>query len=384
MTIDLLMKTMFHSLSVAAFGLSALMIGAMLLSYKLNDQSWSAKARNAAKMVTAVYGAVAYYTLLLFMAEAPLPVSAWLAVTAALPVIILGDVLGLLIYRYARRRTISHTNLTLEELAKKVSSPRQIRWWFPAGVGLILLAAMLACTSDLTLTPGPSQTAAPATGEAPTQTAPLAPISRTITVASTCLVAFDGDSITRGLGTSLNHSFPFQVVEQLEQLGYGRCLRVNLGVDAQTIANMSTDAAATDAFYNGSLRRNVIVVFAGTNDLYFGATATDTYNALVSYCQARQTTGWEVVVVTMLPRSSAGTPAGFETARGTVNGNIRSNWRTFADAIADIAADGRIGDSGDELDTTYYNADKVHLVDAGHDVVTEHVRNAIMTLIATQ
>ena len=201
---------------------------------------------------------------------------------------------------------------------------------------------------------------------------------------SYALVAFDGDSITRGLGTSLNHSFPFQVVEQLEQLGYGRCLRVNLGVDAQTIANMSTDAAATDAFYNGSLRRNVIVVFAGTNDLYFGATATDTYNALVSYCQARQTTGWEVVVVTMLPRSSAGTPAGFETARGTVNGNIRSNWRTFADAIADIAADGRIGDSGDELDTTYYNADKVHLVDAGHDVVTEHVRNAIMTLIATQ
>lgn len=52
--------------------------------------------------------------------------------------------------------------------------------------------------------------------------------------------------------------------------------------------------------------------------------------------------------------------------------------RTFADALADVAADTRIGDAGDELNTTYYHlTDRVHLNNAGYAVVAPIVKAAI-------
>jgi hypothetical protein len=180
MTIEMIMKAMYHSVGAAGLGLSLLMIGALALSFVLNDQKWPQKLRNIAKFMTAIYGVAAYYSYLAFMNSAPLPVSLWLAATAALPAIIAGDILGLLLFRHAKRRTLTHMSLTLDELAKKVMGPRPaLRWWMPLGVGLMLIAAALACTSDLaTLTPTAGTQAAatasrePATGDpAATQTA---------------------------------------------------------------------------------------------------------------------------------------------------------------------------------------------------------------------
>lgn len=126
-------------------------------------------------------------------------------------------------------------------------------------------------------------------------------------------------------------------------------------------------------------KRNVITVFEVTNALYFGATATTAYNDLVTYCQAAQRRGFKVVVLTVLPRSDAGTPGSFETDRQTVNTNLRANWTTFADALADVAADSRIGDAGDETNTTYY-ADRVHPTTTGGGIIAQIVYDAILTL----
>jgi hypothetical protein len=182
MTLDTILKAMFYAPSVAILGLSALMVGALVLSYLLNDQTWPSKARNALKLSTGVYGVAAYYSLLAFMEQRPLPVSLWLATTAALVAILLGDVLGLLLRGVARRRTLSVASATLERLAKKVNSPHPPKWWIPVGVGLILIAVSLACSTDLepqTPTGEPTRDITPVeTGEptaSPTATATAEP-----------------------------------------------------------------------------------------------------------------------------------------------------------------------------------------------------------------
>ncbi|NIA02242.1 MAG: hypothetical protein GWP15_02565 [Nitrospirae bacterium] len=119
----------------------------------------------------------------------------------------------------------------------------------------------------------------------------------------------------------------------------------------------------------------------GTNDLYFGADATTTYNSIVSYLQGRKTAGFEVIVTTILPRSGGATPLSFEADRQTVNSLIRANWSTFADGISDVALDSRIGDEGDELDTTYYASDKVHMANTGYGIVASYATAAIKQII---
>jgi lysophospholipase L1-like esterase len=52
-----------------------------------------------------------------------------------------------------------------------------------------------------------------------------------------------------------------------------------------------------------------------------------------------------------------------------------------ADAVVDIAANTTIGDSGDQNNTTYYNADTVHLKTAGYAIVAQAVADVINTWI---
>jgi len=187
-------------------------------------------------------------------------------------------------------------------------------------------------------------------------------------------IACDGNSLTIGTGGSS----PYPA--QLSVLLGNRWMVRNFGVGAQTTAAMISDAAAQiDTIFDNSTKK-VVVCWEGTNDLFFGATATAAYNRLVQYCQERQSAGLQVVIATILPRSDTSTPGSFETDRQTINTNIRANWATYADALADVAADTRIGDAGDELNTTYYTADKVHMNDTGYGVVAEIIKTAIETL----
>jgi len=194
-------------------------------------------------------------------------------------------------------------------------------------------------------------------------------------------IIFDGNSLVAGTGASAGHNMPTLVTSALISSGKYSTLQ-NFGVSSQTTVQMTSDAQAQiDSLYNLSKYRNIVVVWEGTNDIYFGATAEEAYNNLVSYCQARRSAGYKVVIVTLLPRSNAGTPVGFDTDRLSVNTNIRNNWTTFADAIADVASNTAIGDAGDELDTIYYNSDKVHMTDTGYGVVAGAVKAAIMGLM---
>lgn len=140
---------------------------------------------------------------------------------------------------------------------------------------------------------------------------------------------------------------------------------------------------------------NVCVVWEGTNHLGAGATAVATYNALVAFCAARKAEGWQVIIMSILPRTDAAKPANFDANRATINGNFRTDFdaatsdayafgpavgTTYADLLCDVAADTLIGEDGDSDNTTYYS-DKLHMTTAGYNIIGGHVRPAVKLLL---
>lgn len=185
-------------------------------------------------------------------------------------------------------------------------------------------------------------------------------------------VIFDGDSLTTGYAC-LNHAnFPGQTWGLL-----GSDWKIySVAVAGQTLANMQSDAAAEiDPLYDAGLSKNVLVCWEGLLDVYGGADVATTLTRMETYCAARQAAGWQVVVLTCLPSLYIS-----EANRGALNTGIRNNYGDWADALADIAADSRIGDAGDNDDATYYNnsdTNKTHMTQAGFAIVASIVKAAI-------
>lgn len=189
------------------------------------------------------------------------------------------------------------------------------------------------------------------------------------------LVVCEGDSITWGYGISPGSKYP----QQLQTALGTSYLVLNSAANSKHIDSSGTNDAVDEAdridgCYDAARPANILVVWLGTNDINTGDSGSTAYTQLVSYCQARQAAGWQVVVCTMLPRG-----AGNETARTTFNTSIRTDWATFADALADIAADTTIGDLGDESNATYYS-DSVHLTAAGATIAMGYVETAVRSL----
>lgn len=149
----------------------------------------------------------------------------------------------------------------------------------------------------------------------------------------------------------------------------------NVAVSGQTTVNMLADEATQVYPLWRWARQNYLIAWEGTNDLRDGATATQAYDNLVLYYSNGQTAGFQCVAMTILPRT--GQPLSFETRRIEVNNNLRANWPSFSDALADVAADPRLSDPNN---TTYFS-DGTHLTAAGNAVVAEIVANALATIM---
>jgi lysophospholipase L1-like esterase len=177
------------------------------------------------------------------------------------------------------------------------------------------------------------------------------------------VVVWDGGSIINGYRTSPGLDFPAQTLRlvphpavSLVVWSPNRTLPIMLAQAADKVdANHATDADL-----------NVCLVMAGAGDIVAGRDAATIHEALRTYCLARREAGFSVVVLTLLPRSKV---AYFEDVRQALNDLVRREWRTYADGLADVAADPRIGDLFDDLDQTYYSADGTHPNDAGDAVM---------------
>ena len=186
-------------------------------------------------------------------------------------------------------------------------------------------------------------------------------------------VIFDGNSMT----AAASSTYPAATITALGTLVHST---YNYGVSGQTTAQMVTDGVAQiDSRYITGVSKNVVVAWEITNDLKLGADRATAYANMVAYCQARKNAGFSVVLLTILPRTQVGLPETFEADRIAINDLIKANYASYASAVADVAADSRIGDYGDSDDTTYYS-DGVHMTEAGYAIVAGIVATTIQAL----
>lgn len=190
-------------------------------------------------------------------------------------------------------------------------------------------------------------------------------------------IVFIGDSKTRGGFNTVGYSYPSLCLDLLG-LDY---VGVNLGVDSSTTADGIAAIATYLAAYDAT-KTNIAVVWYGTNDGYFGADAATIWARQQLLCRLLRAGGFLVVTLSCDPRSNGGTPAGFDATRLAFNGSLRAGWRQIADGFADVAADSRTGDAGDETNTEEY-LDLVHRTDMGSAKAAAWVVTAVRAAVAT-
>ena len=199
-------------------------------------------------------------------------------------------------------------------------------------------------------------------------------------------VVCHGDSLTygygasSGLGTATGTTYPGVLARRL-----GPAWRVvSLGTGGWPIGAMAGEAPTKiDPLFDPRLRRNVLIIFGGTNDLGGGHKPAETaFGELSAYCRARKAAHpWQILVVTppvaAYPRVY---PADFDAQMVRYDALLRRNWRSFADGLVDAGADFRLGTPGAERNPTYFTSDFTHLTDAGYAVVGQKAAAAVRGL----
>jgi lysophospholipase L1-like esterase len=192
------------------------------------------------------------------------------------------------------------------------------------------------------------------------------------------LIVFDGDSLTEGYFLTSSQSYPSQVMRQLpEQLE-----SFNFGISGQTWQDLLRDVQhEVDPLYSESRRLNLVVVWAGANDLAVGYTAQQVYENARRYCEARRAVGFTVITATLYPLEPKDTDQRFEERRVGYNELLRAHWHEFADALVDIAGDERIGGPSGPARRRYF-IDAVHLNEAGYAVIADCVLATVRPVVA--
>ena len=189
------------------------------------------------------------------------------------------------------------------------------------------------------------------------------------------VIAWDGGSVMGSFGIDVHKMFA-QKTQAL--LGRPAALYVSATPGAD-VADMIAEAPAeVDTHFDPVSDANVCVVQGGASDLKDGPEVVGAvFDALKAYCAGRRAAGFQVAVLTLLPRSDI---PHFNEARNSFNALVREQWPDFADALVDVAADPRIGDDGDNEDRIYYRRDQVHPNASGCAVLAQDTAPVLDTL----
>ncbi len=132
--------------------------------------------------------------------------------------------------------------------------------------------------------------------------------------------------------------------------------------------------ANIDKYYSNVGVRNIIVIWAGYNDMsVHDINENVTFRALVAYCLNRKQKGWKVIVCTEINSN------GPESRRLAFNILVRSQYAGFADGLCDLGNTSPFNTSTSYLNETYYY-DGCHLTAAGYSVIATTVSTAITDL----
>lgn len=183
------------------------------------------------------------------------------------------------------------------------------------------------------------------------------------------LIAFEGDSITAELSAD-TVKYPYAAVQSINaHLAY-----LNFAVSGSTLTDLNNRATMVDAAYTPS-KTCVLSVLIGANDLFASGDTNAFVAGLKTYCNARKSAGWKVVVCTIISDCSANV----NTRRAPVNGAIRAD-NSFYDALADFGGDAIMGADATCSNTTYFS-DGVHPTAAGYTILAPLSSASISSLL---
>jgi hypothetical protein len=150
--------------------------------------------------------------------------------------------------------------------------------------------------------------------------------------------------------------------------------RRHAGLSGQGTASMITRGTTyVDAYYKVDTV-NTVVVWIGVNDS--AQTPQYIYDNIKTYCLARKAAGFKVLVCTEIDAQHAGSGNWHSTIYLALNVLLRADY-SFADGLADLGANVNLQDA---TNLTYFNADKIHLTDAGYSVVAGIVLTGLQSI----
>lgn len=189
-------------------------------------------------------------------------------------------------------------------------------------------------------------------------------------------------------------NWPDQLTRALETPDNGawRVVRVAVGGQSFQTSLLANAPTNVDKEYTNSSVRNVVSIFAGTNDIIQGRSAAQIYADYQTYGTARKAAGFTVIAFTSMSAENRS-----EAVRTTLNNSLKTDFSvstaysgiylpgpgvTWADVLVDVGSDAHLGcnlcwQAGDAA--TYYT-DNVHLTVAGYTIVKNYVYNALRAL----
>lgn len=189
-----------------------------------------------------------------------------------------------------------------------------------------------------------------------------------------------GNSRTLGTGsTTPGGATAYPAVLQSTHAALSGYDVLNMGIGGrQAVTMLAQVDGIVCAAYNAARAKNFYIHWELINDLGTGGySAAQALAHIQGACQAAKSRGFKVVVCTEIPWASDGLCGGFNAQRLSVNTSIRSAVTNgWADAVVDLAANTNLQTPSN---ATYFNADFIHLVDAGYVEVVNNATNGIWT-----
>jgi hypothetical protein len=206
-------------------------------------------------------------------------------------------------------------------------------------------------------------------------------VTTSLSVAKQRNIIFEGNSLSNfssNASALFGYYIPITCYNN-SKTGYSlafSCFAVS-GETQTTINSLITTNITPRAKYG-----DIIIIWEGTNDLRTNSlSGAQGYANLITYVNTVKGYGCKVIVCTITARDLAGDDADLMTRIGDYNTLVRNNSSLF-DAICDLGADSHFDARSDCSNTTYYNADKLHMTTAGQDVVIGLLSPVITTVLA--
>ena len=192
-------------------------------------------------------------------------------------------------------------------------------------------------------------------------------------------IIFEGDSLSVDAGGSYTN----QLIKRLADQGIDAHSEATGGDQLRT--NVDGDVDGINAQFDPNASDNVVVLWAGTNDLHGGANGEELYNKYKEVAQRYKDKGFKVVVMTsiQLGDGSKGGDQEKDVERKKFNDLIRQQGGPW-DSLVDVGAMPEFSDDPNADNVTnsdLYGGDTVHLSGKGYGLIADQVEMAIKQLL---